>query len=42
MVDALFVPTSPYGVLQDGVARLSILGALVDHTPRGNVAGMSA
>ena len=42
MVDALFVPASPYGVLQDGVARLSILGALVDHTPRGNVAGMSA
>lgn len=34
--------TTTYGVEQDGIARLSILGAQVDHTPRGSIAGQSA
>ena len=42
MAELLFVPATPYGVEQDGIARLSILGAQVDHTPRGSIAGESA
>ena len=42
MAELLFVPATPYGVEQDGIARLSILGAQVDHTPRGSIAGQSA
>ena len=42
MAKLFFLSPTPTGVEQDGIVRLSILGAQVDHTPRGSIASQSA
>jgi len=41
MIDALFRDVAKNVLYQDGVLRLSILGGIVDTTPRANVVGMT-
>lgn len=41
MVDGLFKATENNCFWQDGVIRLSVLGGIVDSTPRGSVVGMT-
>lgn len=42
MATGLFVNGAKIEMKQDGIVRLSVMGALVDHTPRGSIVGQTA
>ena len=41
MIDGLFRATANNVIYQDGVMRMSILGTIVDTTPRASVVGLN-